>query len=362
MSTSLADIHPHIVQTHILPRLDGPSLLSTATASSYLQTLCTDDNLWSHICRSTWPSTIDPRLDHLISTFPAGHQSFFQDSFPALITDVNHYNTILPSTWSSSKPNSWSCSSHPCPSELISAIDICYQNDIIYSRVEFTDTTHDFLWSPFWVELKDDPPINRLIPGISRWIDLKVDELLGANKATLSHLKESLTLSWILIDPTRKRAVNLSSMRPVSVMQHWMTNDSLLEYVTVLPGCSLNDMVQCRIEVALGVGGGGVGLYVKEVVLKFEDLHCSCLNGRELFVILERVIWEESNVRRKVVEDDEERWRSYRKFKEMKIEKMAWVKKEEEKRELAVRVNCIGMLVFVYVFCLLFNYIKHTQR
>lgn len=34
----------------------------------------------------------------------------------------------------------------------------------------------------------------------------------------LSDLEENLTLSWILIDPDRPRAADLSSRRPVSVM------------------------------------------------------------------------------------------------------------------------------------------------
>ncbi|KAI3758247.1 hypothetical protein L6452_05801 [Arctium lappa] len=319
-STTLADIHPHIIQTHILPRLDGPSLFSSA--SSFLQA---DDDLWKDVCNSTWPSITHPRLHHLISTFPAGYRSFFHDSFPVLVT---HPRT------SSSK------SHHPCPYELISAIDIRYQNHLIFSRLEITDTTtHHFLSSAFRIELNNDP-----IPGNFQSIDLKVDELAGADQETLSHLNESLTLNWILIDPTLKRAGNLSSIKAVSARQDRMTNETLLRYVTVLPGREPNEVVQCRIQVVLGAGKGGLGLHVKEVTLKLQDLDCSCLNGREFLVVTQGALLEENNVKRKVV-GDEEGGKMYLEFKQMKRQRSESVKKEKEKMEFAVKLNYV--LIFV---------------
>ncbi|XP_071711932.1 F-box protein At2g27310-like [Rutidosis leptorrhynchoides] len=353
MATKFSDINSDIIQTHILPKLDGPSLSTAAAVSSHLQSLCSDHNLWSPTSKSTWPSITHPRVADVISTFPAGHRSFFQDSFPSLITDVNQL--INSSTSSCDDLNR---SSHPCPSELISAVDIRYQNDVVYSKVEFTSITADFLYSKIKIELYNNKPDGKGsgsesesesedVTRISRHIDRKVDVLAGADEATLSHLKESMTLNWIIIDPTQKRAGNISSIKPVSARQAWMSNGTVLRYVTVLPGCDPNEMVQCRIKMVLGVDSSSNmgGLYVKKVVLKLRDVDYNCLSGREFLVITQRAISEQNNVIRKVIDDDEERWKSYNEFEELKRNKKEMVEKEEEKRVKAIKMNYVGILV-----------------
>ncbi|KAD6796418.1 hypothetical protein E3N88_07314 [Mikania micrantha] len=364
MAVTLDNIPPEIIQTHILPRLDGPSLSATATTSSHLKTLCSDDTLWSQISRFTWPSITHPRVNDVLSTFPAGHRSFFVDSFPALISEVNHRNHRR--SWSTPKPDYSVCYLDRSfyTSELISAVDIRYQNDIIYSGVKFTQITDGFLSSAFGIELnKDgdgggdgdgDVDVDEHT-GISRSIDLTVDEIAGADKATLSHLKESLTLNWILIDPTHKRACNLSSIKPVSARQDWVTNETLLRFVTVLPGCDPNEMVKCRIRMVLGVGEKGVGLYVKEVKLNLHDLDSVRLNGMEFLMVAEGAIMEENNVRRKVV-DDEQRLKGYNVFKEMKREKKEWERRNERRMELLLYFNYVAIFVCSFL-CVWFFYL-----
>ncbi|KAK9070281.1 hypothetical protein SSX86_010681 [Deinandra increscens subsp. villosa] len=343
MATTLRDIHPDIIRQHLLPKLDGRSLSSAATASSDLHALCSDEALWADISKSTWPSITHPRVNRLISTFPAGHRSFFQDSFPDLFTDVTRHQSY---SFTSKQPDG-ATSSYPTSSEpFISAVDIRYQNDVVYSKVQFTEATIDFLSSALRVEVNDDPTRiqsgSGQSPGISRPIDLKVDDLSGADEATLSHLKDSLKLSWIVIDPTRKRACNLSSVKAVSARQDWMSNETVVRYVTVLPGVDPDEMVQCKIEVVLGVSSDG--LHVKHVVLKVMDLKCRCLNGREFLVIIKGAFLEENNVRRKVM-DDKKRWRSYIELKEVKREKKVRERIEEERRDNEVKMNYVFILV-----------------
>ncbi|KAI3508799.1 hypothetical protein L1887_23815 [Cichorium endivia] len=300
--TTFSDVHPLIIQTQILPRLDGQSLSSVATASSYLRSLSSDDVLWSDICKSIWPSITHPRVNHVISTFPAGHRSFFQDSFMPLINDVKQPN--IHRSWSNSQPDrSW-------PSELMSAVDIRYHDDIIYSKVEFTDTTTDFLSSALRIVLKDDLDV----AGIPKSIDLKVEEPVHDDDATILHLKESITLNWILIDPTRKQAVNLSSIKPVLA---WINNDICLRYAVVIPGTESNEMVEFRIEVKFAVGKGGVALHVREVTLHVQDLACNCLSGKDFLVIISRAFLEKYKTRRTLVVD------------EGGCHQKEWVKKEE---------------------------------
>ncbi|KAI3761750.1 hypothetical protein L1987_52172 [Smallanthus sonchifolius] len=345
MATGITDIPRDILQTHILPRLDGRSLSTTTAVSPHLHHLCSDHTLWVNITNSTWPSITHPRVHDVISTFPSGHRSFFHDSFPALFTDVVN---------STSKQQPDCSSSHPSPSEFISAVDIRYQNDIVYSTVKFTDTTSsDFLSSGLRIGLNDDPDCygsgSEEVPVISRSIELEVDEISGADEATLSHLKESVTLNWVLIDPTRKRAGNLSSVKPVSVRQDWMCNQTVLKYVVVLPGSDPNEMVQCKIQLVLGVGNGGVGLHVKHVTLILQDLDCRCLSGREFLVIMKGAILEENNVRRKVM-DDRGRRRGIKEFKEIKRVKKVWERMEGEKQDFAIKMNYLVILVS---FCFL---------
>ncbi|KAI3776668.1 hypothetical protein L1987_46456 [Smallanthus sonchifolius] len=338
MATGITDIPPDIIQTHILPRLDGRSLSTTTAVSSHLQHLCSDHTLWADISKSTWPSITHPRVHDVISTFPSGYRSFFHDSFPALFTDVK----------STSKQPDCS-SSHPSPSQFISAVDIRYQNDIVYSTVKFTDTSSDFLSSELRIGLNDDPDCYESgyeeVPIISRSIELEVDEISGADEATLSHLKESVKLNWILIDPTRKRAGNLSSVKAVSARQDWMCNQTVLKYVVVLPGSDPNEIVQCKIQLVLGVGAGGVGLHVKHVTLILQDLDCRCLTGREFLVIMKGTLLEENNVRRKVMDDRGRRWRGCREFKEIKRVKKELERMEGEKRDFAIKMNYVVILV-----------------
>nr|GEU41001.1 retrovirus-related Pol polyprotein from transposon TNT 1-94 [Tanacetum cinerariifolium] len=174
--------------THILPCLDGPSITNTSAVSSKLQSLCSDDDLWSPISKSTWPSIIDPRVDNLISTFPGGHRSFYKDSFGALFTEVSHSNRYCSLSSSSQKPQP-DC----CLTELISVVDIRNKDDIIYSKVEVTPTTSIFLSSSLWIDL--------------------LDHHTSPDQATLSHRKESVTLNWIIINPTLKRSGIVSSIK-----------------------------------------------------------------------------------------------------------------------------------------------------
>ncbi|KAK1427027.1 hypothetical protein QVD17_15709 [Tagetes erecta] len=327
---NLDDLHPNIIQTHILPRLDGPSLSATSAASSYLKTLCSDDTLWHQISQTTWPSLTHPRVADVISTFPFGYRCFFNDVFPTFITNVDPCNTRR--FRSTPKSGRMCCNldrsfRHTWPNELISAVDIRYKNELIYSNVNFTQITSEFLSSAFCIFIDNESQ------KISRTIDLTVDEVAGADKPTLLHLKESLTLNWILIDPTRKRACNLSSIKPIVSRQDWVTNETVLRYVTVLPGCESNEIVKCKIQVVLDVCEKGVGLYVKEVMVKLEGLDRVSLKGVEFMVVAEKTLMSENKVRRSVV-SDEERLKSYMLFKAIKRDKKVIEKRAESEKKI----------------------------
>ncbi|GLU19149.1 hypothetical protein SLE2022_354140 [Rubroshorea leprosula] len=141
-AATLFTVHPDIIQTHILIRLDGRTLVAVACVSSQLHHLSAEENIWREICSAIWPSVNHPSVRYIISTFPSGHRSLFSDSFPLL----DH--RPLKKQKAANFPT--------LEAELISAVDIYYQDNLIYSKVKEMDTaTGWFLYSPFRIDLLD---------------------------------------------------------------------------------------------------------------------------------------------------------------------------------------------------------------
>ncbi|XP_076921010.1 F-box protein At2g27310-like [Bidens hawaiensis] len=162
-----------------------------------------------------------------------------------------------------------------------------------------------------------------------------------------------MTLNWILIDPTLKRAGNLSTIKPVSVKRDWVSNKIIVKYVTVLPGCEPKEMVRCRILVVLGTGQEGElgeGLRVKEVTMKVLPVDSCWLSGGDFLVISQRATLGVNNVRRKVL-DDKEIWERWCEFKEMIRQRRELARKKEEKRKNHIVMD------YIWVFMSLCFYI-----
>ncbi|GAY33033.1 hypothetical protein CUMW_005290 [Citrus unshiu] len=314
----ISAVHPDIIETHILTRLDGPTLASASCVSSQLHSLASDESLWTNICHSTWPSTNTPRLRHVISSFPYGPRSFFSDSF------TNPDQT--PASTSSSSP------SLNRPSEIISAVDVYYKNKLIFSKVVETETASGwFNCSPFRVDLldqKDSVPTRISHPD---------------NEDTCRELAEDLTLSWILIDPIGRRAMNLSSYKPVTVQRHWLSGEAHVRFSSVLSGGdrgSSSEFVQCGIVVTCGGSQGGE-MHVREVNLQVEDMDGTNLNGKESLVILQRGL---EGKRRNVKGREDEGKRKYEDYVEKKRER----KEKKLRTEGALDMLCVAFGVFTF--------------
>ncbi|KAJ6914602.1 hypothetical protein NC651_016779 [Populus alba x Populus x berolinensis] len=255
IATSISTIHPDILQAHILNRLDGLSLVSTACTSTELNSLASQQDLWTNICHSIWPSTNTPRIREMISRLPSGWRSLFSECFP--LTTGPRVNPPR---------------DHDHPSELISAVDIHYKNKLIFSKDVETETSSSwFLCSPFRIDMldpKDSCPTP--IPN-------------SGSEETCRDLAGDLSLSWILIDPTRLRSVNLSSHKPVSVQRHWLSGEVHARFATVLAAGdrgSASESVQCGIVVTCGGGAQGGEMHVRGVSLQVEDMDGVFLNGK----------------------------------------------------------------------------------
>ncbi|XP_040991786.1 F-box protein At2g27310-like [Juglans microcarpa x Juglans regia] len=316
----ISSLHPEIIQTHILTLLDGPTLASAACASSQLHKLSNEDKLWRDICSTEWPSTEHPLVSLAISSFPAGHRSFYSDSFPAIDHRSQTKNTNRSSL----------------PSVLLSAVDIHYKDELILSKVHETVTESEtgwFLCSPFRVDLLD----------IKESVQTQIRQV-GDEKAWLENLEENLTLSWIVIDPNQNRAVNISSRRPVSVQRHWLTGEIQLRYATIMAGdhSSLtSEFVQCAVVVTCG-GKAGKEMDVRDVSMLMEDMEGKHVNGRESLVVLKAAM--ESGKRKKDTRKGEGKER-FEEYLEMKKERS----ERKKRREKAMDIACIltGATIFL---------------
>lgn len=335
-ATSIAALHPEIVRTHILSRLDGPTLAAASCSSPLLHALISsDDELWRDVCRAAWPSTAHPSLRSSISAFPSGHRSFFADSFPPLLPrhDRSESNLVR----SLPRP----------PSRLISAVDIHYRGEPVFSEVVETDTASPgwFGAAPFRIDL--------LLPDAAVPIPA---ELAAADGSPRGHrAAEDLTVSWIALDPSRSRSASVSSRRPVSVqlrrrwLRSWPANprddDEEVRYSTVVGGGgekgTAAEMVELAVVVVVTCGGkGGGGPHVREVGLRVEDMDGRNLSGEDSLGILGEAMMGRRG-----------RYHRYEEFVEKRRERRE--RKERIERMTDLACMAFGISIFFALWCFL---------
>ncbi|KAL8148102.1 F-box protein At3g44326-like [Apium graveolens] len=272
--TTITALHSDIIVTHLLTKFDGQSLASAASTCRFLSTLCNNESLWENISNSTWNSIKHPLVQQTISSFPGGYRSFYSDSFPVMRPSISQ----------------GSVGDEVDTSELISAVDIHYGNNSVYSKVTITNTeSSSFPGSLFNVDLvKNEEKVE--IPVIYE----------GDENECMSNLEENLRLSWIVIGPTLKRAGNVSSLRPVSIRPHWDGTGIKVTYATVVSGacCGIDttEFVECKIVAFFGCEEGKK-LELKELSLCVVDMVKTRLNGQKSLKILKGAM--ESGERKK---------------------------------------------------------------
>ncbi|GAU16121.1 hypothetical protein TSUD_339920 [Trifolium subterraneum] len=319
-AATISTIHPDIIQTHILTCLDGPSLASASSTCSQLNKLSSNEHLWNKICNSTWPSTNTTRVRHVISTFSNTSRSFFSDSFSTVTACSSHHHrhrTNLETT-----------------PDILSAVDLFHRKRLILSKVVETETVSGwFRCSPFRIDIldpKDSVETNMEYP---------------RNDEECMNLEEELRMSWIVIDPRGKRAVNVSSVKPVSVHRHWLTGDVNVRFATVLHGGergSATEVTVCSLLVTLGGE-----MQVKEVCFQVEDMDGINLNGRDSLGILQRALVGG----RERLRNEKEGKESYEEFVKRKMER----KERKLRIERRLDMLCVGLAtLFVTAFCALF--------
>ncbi|XP_010521635.1 PREDICTED: F-box protein At2g27310-like [Tarenaya hassleriana] len=327
-TSSISAVHPEVFRTHILSRLDGPTLASAAATSSYFHTLCSDQTLWRQISTATWPSINDPRVLRLITSFPSGFISFFSDSYP------------LPD------PNPPSIPGPTPPEKFISAVDLYYRGHLIYSKVQETAietgsgseselASGRFMDSPFRVDLldpKETVPTKLRYPG-------------GNYESWVRDMEENTTLNWVIIDPTRKRSANVSSRRAVSAQRNWVTGNLELRFAAAAA-----ETAGVTEVVAVGAGDSwkevdeevGGEVHVRDVRLQVEDMEGKCMNGKDSLVILQGLLQGKRLGIGEEEEDDEGGRVMKTRYEEYVEAKKRW----RERKERRERAKDYGFMVF----------------
>ncbi|KAI3706539.1 hypothetical protein L6452_24346 [Arctium lappa] len=343
-AAEISSLHTDILESHILTRLDGQTLASAGCVSATLHSLTErNDHLWSDVCHSTWPSTAAGDLiTGIISTFSDddsnGPREFFSQSFPLPSPDPTD---AFPPPRNVPRHRPSSISSPP--SGLISAVDVYYRNKLIFTKTEETETvTGWFRCSPFRIDLLDPKDT----------VPTQIPHPNGEDTCTA--LIDDMTLSWILIDPISKRAVNLSSHKPVSVQRHWLSGEVQVRFASILAGgdgkqsSEATALVKCGIMVNCGGSEGGE-MQMREVSLEVEDMDGKHLNGRDSLVILQRTM---EGKRGNGVEREKEARNRHKRFEEMK--------RERGERKLRIEATldtlsvAFGLSIFAglfFIFC-----------
>lgn len=207
----------------------------------------------------------------------------------------------------------------------------------MFSKVVETETVSGwFRCSPFRIDLLEPKDV---VPTPIQYPD---------GDDTCSELADDLTLSWIVIDPTGRRAMNLSSHRPVSVQRHWLSGEVHVRFASILTGDrgSSSEHVQCGIVVTCGGSGSG-DMQVREVSMLVEDMDGMHLNGGDSLVILERALEGRKGKGRRREEEGRKR---YEKFLEKKKER----KERKVRTEGVLDTLCAVIGVFVFALLLFF--------
>ncbi|KAI0496878.1 hypothetical protein KFK09_023202 [Dendrobium nobile] len=287
VTTTIEEIHSDIL-LQTLCHLDGQSLASASCATSQLHFVSSHPDLWRHLCLSTWPSLHHARILPLVNSSP---RRFFSDAFP------------FPASTSLVDDND-------IPDELISAVDLYHRGIPIFSCVVETDTSSAwFRASPFLIDA----------------------QLEGSDISP-----EDLTLSWIVIDPSKGRAVNLSSRRVMEVRKRpWCVGETVARFTTVMGGWAVGPVVMWW------KGSGDV----MEVGLTVEDMDGVCVSGMEGL----RLVKAAMEAERKGKKGEEE-------AKEMYLEYLKMKRTREERRNKRERWGDMTFIVVVATIFLSFVY------
>ncbi|XP_028784908.1 F-box protein At2g27310-like [Neltuma alba] len=277
-AASILTLHPDIIQTHVLTRLDGSALAAAATTCSQPCALASEEDLWANLCHSMWPATRSPRIRHVIRSFPHGFRSFFSDcsTIPRPLTTIPRNSHInLDRT-----------------PQLISAVDLYHRRQLLglvwssvqngllskFTVVETETVSDSFRRSPFRVDILEPKDV------VQTQIRYPEDDEASRQ------LERELRMSWIVIDANGGRAMNVLS--PMAIWAYSARRSVTFMFISDMMSEKRpwTRAISCRVWVT-GVEGEGGEMQVSGVSLEVEDIGGMVkFNGGEGLVILQTVL------------------------------------------------------------------------
>ncbi|KAH9294201.1 hypothetical protein KI387_040594 [Taxus chinensis] len=295
----------------ILRKVDGSTLAIAASSSSGLMSIAFQEWLWENLCSSLWPSTQKEEVKQLISSL-GGFRTFYGYCFPLLNVCCKHsilnfkkdYHEIFSVGVEYSGEEVVVVVDDDVPvsssKDLVSLVDIHYNNKSIYSKVISEEgmshfhcrSSSLFPLSPFLIDLLCN--CDGAIPSIS--IKVVHDREKDVDSKKIALLK-MMKLSWILINTRTKRAVNLSSWKPLEVRRTFWgrENDFTVRFGSILPARydSPLEIIACNITVSCRVVDHGyetMNLQINEITVRLEDVLGYEVNEREGFFAIDRAM------------------------------------------------------------------------
>ncbi|KAL6650640.1 hypothetical protein ACP70R_009565 [Stipagrostis hirtigluma subsp. patula] len=285
MVTTIEDL-PADVLARALRRLDARSLAAASCATAGLRALAADPETWRALCLAEWPSLAGQT--RLLAALPP--RRLFADAFPFPSADA---------------VGGGEEGGGRLPRELVSAVDVYCGGTPLLSRVVETPASSSwFLGSPFRVEA--------------------VERKTKPAPAVAVPSPAELELSWVVVDPARGRAVNVSSRRAVAVDRHWYTGETLVRFAVVLGGSKFEATVACS---------EGAGHVISEVSLAVEDADGAAVSGQGTLRLLTAAM---EGPRRGGGSEPEEAKRRYEEF----VRRKKGRKESKARREALVDLCC----------------------
>ncbi|WCJ26669.1 F-box family protein [Euphorbia peplus] len=293
--TDLESMNTDVV-ADIVSRLDGLTLASFASTSSYLRPIALHPSLWRKLCLSTWPSTAHYH--------PMSFHQLFADSFPLLFYDEAEAVATTPL--------------HPptSPCDFVSFVDVFYKNQCVFSTVvhgipevsdastsKLTDTHHTkvisderwkwFLNCPFELQLL------HLAHDDDKDEDEEEEDEDGypetATELNNMELMKDLRLSWILLDNKTGKSVNLSTWKPISVQSVWPhKEDYIIHFGSIIPveeSMLPDKLARINITTKFKLREKDGCLQWREISMGIDDIQGALADGRTSLMILNTALY-----------------------------------------------------------------------
>jgi hypothetical protein len=270
-------LDPDIITFHILPYLDGKTLIILSSVSSQFYNLIwkintNNSDLWRNICISTWPSLFTnfqkQDFHSIISILLGGYRTFFLDAFPSIHPPLNS-SPLLPL---------------PPVASFFYAVDIFLHGEQQQPFYSLHGPQIVFTYSEYYSHPLLDPPIFKF--ELCHREAAEMNFIKVKKEGCLEYLKQKLSLNCVAIDPKGiKRAGSLFTNGCKAVLAKRVILGVEVLFETVLPvpaGLSnlYTEMIKCRIEVMCRWEGKGEEedkLRVRFVCLTMKDM-----NGKPL--------------------------------------------------------------------------------